>query len=49
MLAGLSPDDLQRVYAALAQRAELQRKFHKKDGQPSRMARHVDERLGLMR
>ncbi len=45
MLAGLSPDDMQRVYWALSQYAEIQRGFHKKKGQASRMARHVDERL----
>ena len=45
MLAGLSPDDMQRVYWALSQYAEIQRGFHKKKGHASRMARHVDERL----
>jgi hypothetical protein len=45
MLAGLSPDDMQRVYWALSQYAEIQRGFHEKKGHASRMARHVDERL----
>jgi hypothetical protein len=48
MLAGLSPDDMQRVYWALSQYAEIQRGLHKKKGHASRMTRHVDERLSSL-